>query len=943
MMKIEDPEFLKCISSYDIIFLSECWFSKTSCKSLELSGFKVYCKARSRKRKAKRDSGGLCVLIKNNIDCYFEIFDWDNEDGLIFKVNESNTLLECDLYILFCYLRPNSSTRSDIENESDPFDILFQKVAELRNNNEIIIIGDLNSRTSTLQDFISFEDSNFDPFDDDDYANFCIDNNFLLQNNIEINRNNQDKKTNDFGNRLINLCCVSGLLICNGRLEGDKDGKFTYIDKKGKSTNDYCLISKGLLYLNNNFFVNELNVFSDHVPIVLKIFDFDFITNANNVPNDMNNFSHEVVYYKWKNDFHDDFNMNMNDESICKKLTDILCSLDKQNDVLDNTLIENCILELNAILENVANPLKHTFSNAPSDSCTDRHSQNTWYDNECRTKNKEFKAARNLFFDSKSDVDLQIMCNIRNTYRKLCRKKKSSYKIESANKILKLSKENSKLFWKKIKNKKNTKIPNLDFDNHFKQLFSTFPPDLSDTTKTTLEVHRILKPVTHDNFLDSAITLDELNLALRNLKNDKSPGSDKIINEFLKYNTDLFKKTVLMIFNVLFDKGYFPDVWSTGLIIPIFKAGDEHDVNNYRGISLLSCVGKLFTCIINNRLNKWAESQNVFDQNQYGFRDKKSTVDAMFILQSIVDTFIENGNMLFVSFIDLKKAFDSTNHEVLWYKLFKNGINTKIISLLQNMYNKMKLCVKSTFLQNSTTCTFCKSKHDEECIFCVSDEGHIPNDFLFSTKAGVLQGESLSPFLFSMYLNDINSYMSIDQNIGISIYDFYLILLLFADDMVLFSHSRQGLQRGLDRLYNYCVDWGLIVNTQKTKCLVFRKGGKRNAQDVWFYNDEPLETVQTFKYLGFVFASSGRFKIGIENVVLKGQRACFKMLSTIKDFSSLYPKNQISLFNSLVAAVLSYGCEVWGLAEAKKIETVHLSFLKYVLKVKKKYSKLCCI
>ena len=251
------------------------------------------------------------------------------------------------------------------------------------------------------------------------------------------------------------------------------------------------------------------------------------------------------------------------------------------------------------------------------------------------------------------------------------------------------------------------------------------------------------------------------------------------------------------------------------------------------------------------------------------------------------------------------------------------------------MYNKMKLCVKSTFLQNFSACNFCQGKHDDKCFYCTSDESNIPNDFLFSTKSGVLQGESLSPFLFSMYLNDINNFMSIDQNIGINIYDFYLILLLFADDMVLFSHSKQGLQRGLDRFYNYCVDWGLIVNIQKTKCLVFKKGGKRSAQDIWFYNGEPLETVLTFKYLGFVFASSGRFKKGIENVVLKGQRACFKMISTIKDFSSLYPKNQISLFNSLVAAVLSYGCEVWGLAEAKKIETVHLSFLKYVLKVKK--------
>ena len=139
---------------------------------------------------------------------------------------------------------------------------------------------------------------------------------------------------------------MSGLLICNGRLEGDKDGKLTYIDKKGKSTNDYCLLSKGLLCLNNHFFVNELNVFSDHVPIVLKMYDFKFITNTNNVPNDMNNFVQGVSYYKWKSDFHDEFNLKMNDESVCKKFTDIISLLNNDIDLLDNTLIENCILVL---------------------------------------------------------------------------------------------------------------------------------------------------------------------------------------------------------------------------------------------------------------------------------------------------------------------------------------------------------------------------------------------------------------------------------------------------------------------------------------------------------------------------------------------------------------------------------------------------------------------
>ena len=126
---------------------------------------------------------------------------------------------------------------------------------------------------------------------------------------------------------------------------------------------------------------------------------------------------------------------------------------------------------------------------------------------------------------------------------------------------------------------------------------------------------------------------------MKKLKNDKSPGYDNILNEFLKLNTTLFKKTLLSIFNLLFKKGYFPDAWSVGMIIPIFKAGDPNLPENYRGITLHSCVGKLFTSMINSRLNLWAELKNKYDNDQYGFIDKRDTVDAMFILQNIVDIF----------------------------------------------------------------------------------------------------------------------------------------------------------------------------------------------------------------------------------------------------------------------------------------------------------------
>ena len=186
-----------------------------------------------------------------------------------------------------------------------------------------------------------------------------------------------------------------------------------------------------------------------------------------------------------------------------------------------------------------------------------------------------------------------------------------------------------------------------------------------------------------------------------------------------------------------------------------------------------------------------------------------------------------------------------------------------------------------------------------------------------------------------MFLNDINQSFQADANVGISIYQFYLALLLFADDMVLFSDNRFGLQRGLDKLYEYCNNWGLIVNVEKTKCLVFKKNGRNSVLDKWFYNGEEIETVNTFKYLGFVFSNTGKFSKGIDNVVLQGQRALFNLYANVIDFETMFINMQFSLFDSLISSVLLYGCEIWGFAEAKKIETFHLSFLKHSLKVKK--------
>ena len=152
--------------------------------------------------------------------------------------------------------------------------------------------------------------------------------------------------------------------------------------------------------------------------------------------------------------------------------------------------------------------------------------------------------------------------------------------------------------------------------------------------------------------------------------------------------------------------------------------------------------------------------------------------------------------------------------------------------------------------------------------------------------------------------------------------------------MVLFSDNRFGLQRGLDRLYEYCLHWGLEINADKTKCMVFKNGGRKNRLDNWSLNGKEIETVSEFKYLGFIFSSSGKFKKGLDNLSLRAERALNDMKASTQNFNDLEFNMKISLFDSLVKSVVLYGCEIWGFCEAKKHETFYLKFLKHTLNVK---------
>ena len=526
-----------------------------------------------------------------------------------------------------------------------------------------------------------------------------------------------------------------------------------------------------------------------------------------------------------------------------------------------------------------------------------------WYDKECYDQSKIFREFELRYYDTELEQDRVNMCEQRSRYRKLCRDKKREFEQQKAEKLVKLSKSKPKEFWKEIKgDKKKGEVNQCNFYEHFKNL-ANIESRVGEEGRKEIENEKV-DNLPQVDMLDKSIEMKELDVVLKSLKRNKCSGPDKILNEFLINANTAVKLFILLLFNKILEIEYFPEVWAIGRVFPVYKKGDKTDENNYRGITVISCLGKVFTKIMNNRLNQWAEENGKLSNVQYGFRKERSTVDCLFIIQGLIDILFSRGLKLYACFIDYEKAYDLIDRACLFHKLIKIGISSKCINIFRNMYSKMKLSVDT-------------------------DE----NNRFFSSNVGLLQGEITSPLLFSFFVSDLEEGLS-NEFIGIDVVNVLIKILMFADDMVIFSTTISGLQKGLDNLYNYCKKWGMKLNILKTKIVVFKRGGKISKEEKWNFNDHVLEVVTSFKYLGCFLSSSGSFTDCLTDLVGSARRALFGLKRYFKSNSETLPETQLDLFSSMVSPILNYGSEVWGLRKADLIETFHLSFLKSILGVK---------
>ena len=472
--------------------------------------------------------------------------------------------------------------------------------------------------------------------------------------------------------------------------------------------------------------------------------------------------------------------------------------------------------------------------------------------------------------------------------------------------------KDAKQYWKLLKESQGITAPKSLTSKHFLEYFKSVnnPDDpFYQADEDILEFNeRVLCNENETMFeeLDLSITDAEIRRGIKELKTGKSGGPDKIINEFFIHGASILLPYLNKLFNLVFNQGYFPVCWSEGYIVPIYKKGSLNNVENYRGITLLSVLGKLFTRVLNNRLTEWAENYYVYIEAQAGFRSHMGTVDNIFVLHGLITHLINEGRKLYCGFIDFTKAFDFVSRDVIWYKLIKLGVKGKMLNIVKSIYQQVKSKVK---YNNSLSETF-------DCYL------------------GVRQGECLSPFLFSIYINDIEGELINENAKGVDIGLIKLFLLLYADDITLFSDSADGLQEGFNILSEYCDRWKLKVNLSKTKVMIFRKGGRLPNDIAFRYKGTEIEIVQQFSYLGVVFTSGGSFSNAQATLAGQAQKAIFKLKGYLERFTMLTPKHVLELFDKLVSPVLNYGSEVWGFCKAKQIERVHLQFCKGLLWVK---------
>ena len=338
-------------------------------------------------------------------------------------------------------------------------------------------------------------------------------------------------------------------------------------------------------------------------------------------------------------------------------------------------------------------------------------------------------------------------------------------------------------------------------------------------------------------------------------------------------------------------------ICSKAIIVPIYKSKDKQECGNYRGISLLSIPSKVYTKILQQRIRNYVEES--VSEEQAGFRKGRGTIDQLFVIRQLAEKYCEKTKPCSTTLLISSRP--STVSGKKDYGRY-SGTSEYVIQLLEDLYRKT--------------------------VSAVRIDGELTE--WFKVTVGVRQGCNLSPYLFNSILEAmmIEALKNGNGEIGVSLYGQKVNNLRFADDIDLVANSSEQLQTLTDRINESSKRFGLKINTQKAKTMSTIKHHETIKVTI---NDEDVEQVEEFTYLGGVVTEDGRSSKDIKRRIGLASAAFGQLTKMWKSDISL--KIKIRLYETLVVPVLMYGAECWTMrkAEEQKILVAEMNWLRRIL------------
>lgn len=426
---------------------------------------------------------------------------------------------------------------------------------------------------------------------------------------------------------------------------------------------------------------------------------------------------------------------------------------------------------------------------------------------------------------------------------------------------------------------------------------TTYYKNLYSGATQTLPLHGNPPQVDHAEEIEP-IDETEIIEQIKKMKMEKSPGPDRITNEVIKIGHPLLVKPLTILFNMIIENTCTPQQWSESNIILLYKKGDPKDISNYRPISLLPTLYKLFSSIIEKRIGQVLDSKQPIEQA--GFRKGYSTTDHIHTLDQVIEKYQELQRPLYIAFIDYQKAFDTISHSAIWQTLLTQNVNQRYINILKHLYEKSHSRVQ------------------------LEDLGPP-----IKIERGVRQGDPLSPRLFIAVLETVISKLNW-KNLGINIKGKYLSHLRFADDIALLTDSHKDLQYMISTLHKASKEVGLEINLNKTKVMTNSSHKPLKLEDI------QLEYVSDYIYLGKQISFNAQNNQ--QEVDRRVQKTWNKFWSYKEVLKGNFPVElKRKIMNSYLLPSLTYACQTWKftLKIKNKIKTSQRSMERSMMKINK--------